>query len=70
MLERGLCVTVNSDDPTYFGGYIGANFSAVQTALVLSDDDLVTFARHSFEASFLNRSAKRACLAELDAYVG
>ena len=70
MLEHGLCVTVNSDDPAYFGGYVGENYSAVRRALPLDDDALVRLARHSFEASFLDERAKTACLAELDAYVG
>ncbi|MEX1006393.1 MAG: adenosine deaminase [Acidimicrobiia bacterium] len=66
LLERGLCVTVNSDDPAYFGGYIGDNFSASQSALHLSDDDLVQLARNSFEASFLDDAAKAKHLADLD----
>ena len=70
MLEHGLCVTVNSDDPAYFGGYVGENYSAVRRALPLDDDAVVKLARHSFEASFLDERAKTACLAELDAYVG
>jgi adenine deaminase len=70
MLDLGLCVTVNSDDPAYFGGYVADNFSAVRAALPLTDDDLVTIARHSFEASFLDEAARLAYLAELDAYVG
>lgn len=70
MLERGLCVTVNSDDPAYFGGYVGENFSAVRDALSLSDDALVKIARHSFEASFLDETTKTDYLAEIDAYVG
>lgn len=69
MLERGLCVTVNSDDPAYFGGYVGDNFAAVRNALSLSDDALVRIARHSFEASFLDDAAKRDYLAEIDAYL-
>jgi adenosine deaminase len=54
MLEHGLCVTVNSDDPAYFDGYVGENYSAVRRALLLDDDVVVTIARHSFEASFLD----------------
>ena len=70
MLDRGLCVTVNSDDPAYFGGYVGENFSAVREALALSDDALVTLARQSFEAAFLDQAAKADYLAEIDTYVG
>jgi adenine deaminase len=67
MLQRGLCVTVNSDDPAYFGGYIGENLRAVRDALALDDAAVIALARNSFAASFLDESAKRAYLAELDA---
>jgi adenosine deaminase len=60
LLERGLCVTVNSDDPAYFGGYVADNYLAVQRALGLSRDDLAQLASNSFEASFLPDSDKRA----------
>jgi adenosine deaminase len=69
MLKRGLCVTVNSDDPAYFGGYVGENFAAVRSALALSNGDLIQLARNSFEASFLDDAAKADYLAEIDAYV-
>jgi adenosine deaminase len=70
MLERGLRVTVNSDNPAYCGGYIGENFSAVRSALSLSDDAIVDLARHSFEASFLDEAAKTGYLAEIDECIG
>jgi adenine deaminase len=69
MLELGLKATVNSDDPAYFGGYVGANYAAVIEALPLTKDDLVTLARNSFTGSFLSEGAKAAHLAEIDAYV-
>jgi len=69
MLEQGLCVTVNSDDPAYFGGYVGENYSAVRSALSLNDDRLVELARHSFEASFLDEPAKSGYLAKIDTYL-
>jgi len=59
MLDAGLRVTVNSDDPAYFGGYIGANFLAVAEALQLSRADLATLARNSLLASFVT-PAERA----------
>ena len=58
-LEKGLLATVNSDDPAYFGGYVNDNFVAVQDALALSEEDLVTLAENSFVASFLPDSEKR-----------
>ena len=66
MLERGLNVSLHSDDPAYFGGYIGDNYAAVQRALGATDDELVKFARNSFEASLLPEADKAAHLAELD----
>jgi adenosine deaminase len=67
MLKSGLCVTVNSDDPAYFGGYVGENLRAVKDALLLDDAQVLALARNSFAASFLDESTKRAYLAELDA---
>ena len=67
MLDRGLFVTVNSDDPAYFGGYVNDNYVAVAEALELGRDDLVRLARNSFEASWLDGRAKASRLAELDA---
>ena len=54
LLDAGVCVTLNSDDPAYFGGYLAANYSAAKTALALSNADLKLLARNSFEASFLS----------------
>ncbi len=70
MLDRGLCVTVNSDDPAYFGGYVADNFTACVPALGLSDDDVLRLARNSFRASFLGDADKERLLAELDAAAG
>ncbi|KAA2313909.1 adenosine deaminase [Pseudooceanicola sediminis] len=53
MLRAGLKVTVNSDDPSYFGGYIGANFIAAQQGLGLSDAEIIQLARNSFTGAFL-----------------
>src|SRR5207237_4521199 len=66
LLDRGLLVTVNSDDPAYFGGYVGDNFAASTTALGLSREQLLALARNSFAASFLPDNQKRAYLAEVD----
>jgi adenine deaminase len=67
MLDAGLVATVNSDDPAYFGGYVGENFVQTAQALRLSDDDVVTLARNSFEASFIDDATKRTFLEEIDA---
>lgn len=66
LLERGLMVTVNSDDPAYFGGYIGANYEVVAGALSLDRRDLVQLAGNSLAASFASPDDKAAWLAELE----
>ncbi len=68
MLDLGLRATLNSDDPAYFGGYLGANWTATAQALALSRDDLVTLAKNSFTGSFLPADRIEAHLAEIDAY--
>jgi adenine deaminase len=67
LLEAGLCVTVNSDDPAYFGGYLLENYLAVQRGLGLTRAQLATLARNSIEASFLDTVAKRRWTAAIDA---
>jgi adenosine deaminase len=68
LMDRGLKVTVNSDDPAYFGGYIADNFRAVQRALKLDRADVARLARHSFEASFLPAREARWWAAKVDEY--
>jgi adenosine deaminase len=58
MLDLGLMVTINSDDPAYFGGYVGANYHAVADALDLSEDQIVRLAQNSFTGSFLSPAEK------------
>lgn len=67
MLDAGLAATINSDDPSYFGGYINANYQAVAEALDLSRQQLVTLAKNSFTGSFLDEAAKAKHLAAIDA---
>ncbi len=69
MIWRGLFVTVNSDDPSYFGGYMNENYRAVADALDLSRDTLAEVARNGFEAAFLTDAEKAALTAKLDAYL-
>jgi adenosine deaminase len=66
LLAAGLCITINSDDPAYFGGYINENFLAIHNAFDLSKDELRALARNSFEAAFLPEEQKRRVLGELD----
>jgi adenosine deaminase len=70
MLEHGLCATVNSDDPAYFGGYVGDNLAGVAQALGLDDAAVVQLARNSFEAAFLDDEVRARHLAELDGELG
>lgn len=67
MLELGLKATINSDDPAFFGGYVGDNFAAVTAALALSKADLITLAKNSFAGSFLSEGEKAKHLAAVDA---
>ena len=69
LLEQGLCVTVNSDDPAYFGGYLLANFLAVATDLGLSHAQLAQLARNSIEASFIEAEVKHSWYARIDELV-
>ena len=66
MLDRGLRVTINSDDPAYFGGYVEENYAAAQQALKLSRADIIQLARNSFQASFLGEEEKAKYFAEID----
>jgi adenosine deaminase len=67
MIEAGLLVSINSDDPAYFGGYIGDNYRETQAALGLEDVTLVELARNSIQSSFLDATRKTVLLAEIDA---
>jgi adenosine deaminase len=68
LLDTGLVATVNSDDPAYFGGYINQNFTQTFEALGLGAPQAYQLALNSFEASFMDASAKRACIDRLDEF--
>lgn len=70
MLDAGLKVTINSDDPAYFGGYLGENWLACQKALGLNAKDLTRLAQNSFEASFLPREEKSRLAQEAEKTAG
>ena len=65
-LDAGLLVTVNSDDPSYFGGYLNDNYRAVNEHLNLSEADIIQLAKNSFSASFLSDKEKQANLDRID----
>jgi adenosine deaminase len=67
LLDRGLKVTINSDDPAYFGGYIADNYRAVARALPMTADDLVTCAVNAAEATFLPAAERDALVARVRA---
>jgi len=66
LLDAGLAVTVNSDDPAYFGGYMNDNFTQTFAATGMTAQHAYTLARNSFEASFIDASAKRRYIDKLD----
>jgi adenosine deaminase len=66
LLAAGVCVTINSDDPAYFGGYIGDNFRAVAAALPIDEPELIQLARNAVEAAWMPEARK----ADLDAAIG
>jgi adenosine deaminase len=69
LLDRGVRITVNSDDPAYFGGYLAENYRAIYDALGLAREDLVQLARNSFNASFLSQAEKQRWLQRIDEFV-
>jgi adenosine deaminase len=69
MLGLGLHATINSDDPAYFGGYLGQNWTQTAAALDLSRDELVTLAKNSFTGSFLPADQVAKHVADVEAYV-
>ncbi|MGZ9409002.1 MAG: adenosine deaminase family protein, partial [Methylocystis sp.] len=68
LFEAGVVVTVNSDDPAYFGGYVNENYRAIQQAFALGSAELTQLAKNSFAASFLSDDDKKERIAEVDAY--
>lgn len=68
MLRKNLMVTLNSDDPAYFGGYINENYLAVAQALNLTLEQILLLAKNSFEASFLSEADKIALIEKTDNY--
>ena len=70
LLEAGLMVTVNSDDPAYFGGYLERNYAAVIEALSPSRDQVIRLVKNGFSASFLDQAEKASWLAKIDSLAG
>ena len=70
LLERGLLVTINSDDPAYFGGYVADNYIGTAAALGLTAEQMIQVARNSFVASFLPEAEQQQHLDAIDAFAG
>jgi adenosine deaminase len=66
MMEKDVVVTVNSDDPAYFGGYVNDNYRAVRQAIGLTRDEIALLARNSFLASMMPAGEKKSALARFD----
>ena len=69
MMEKGMLVTVNSDDPAYFDGYINENYIEISRALDLNAVEITQLAKNSIDASFIGNSVKDVFIKQLDAYV-
>jgi adenine deaminase len=66
MMDKDLVVTLNSDDPSYFGGYVNDNYRAVSDALTLNRDEIAAIVRNGFHASLMSEAEKQQALAEVD----
>lgn len=67
-LEQGMIVTINSDDPAYFGGYVAANYDALADGMQFMLDDMAQLAQNSFVASFIDENQRRSYLDEIDSW--
>ena len=68
LIDAGLCVSINSDDPAYFGGYINENFGAVCDAFDLNREEICALGRNSFEGAFMDESRRLEILEELNEF--
>jgi len=66
LLDQGVAMMINSDDPAYFGGYVNANYFAIVDALKLTDHEVYTLLKNSLEASFVTEEERDAMVARLD----
>ena len=70
LLDYGLNITVNSDDPAYFKGYINQNFINISENLPLTEDDIITLVKNSFRSSFISDELKQQYLDRVDQAIG
>ncbi|MEL7001961.1 MAG: adenosine deaminase [Bacteroidota bacterium] len=69
MMNKGLLVTINSDDPSYFGGYMNENYLETALAIDLSKDQIAQLTKNAFEASYLDEKSKKQMIDRVDAYL-
>jgi len=69
MLEEGLLATINSDDPSYFGGYMNENLFAIQEKLNLTENEIITLIKNGFKGSFLSDKEKNHYIKEIDSHL-
>ena len=69
LFDQGLCVTVNSDDPAYFGGYVVENYLALQNAFQLTRNDIAQLAINSFNAAFISQNKKDIFIDEIKKFM-
>jgi adenosine deaminase len=68
LIDAGLCVSINSDDPAYFGGYINENFGAVCDVFDLNREEICALGRNSFEGAFMDETRRLEILEELNEF--
>jgi adenosine deaminase len=68
LMDAGLMVTINSDDPAYFGGYMNENYIGVANALDLSKKQIIELAKNSFKSSFLSDDEKEKMIMQVEQY--
>jgi adenosine deaminase len=68
LMDAGLMVTINSDDPAYFGGYMNENYSRIASALKLSKKQITELTINSFKSSFLPNSDKEKMIRKIEEY--
>ena len=68
LMDAGLMVTINSDDPAYFGGYMNENYIQIAFALNLSKKQITKLAKNSFKSSFLSKSEKEKLIHQVESY--
>lgn len=69
LMDKGLLVTINSDDPAYFGGYVNENYEAIQEAFDFTKEDIALLAKNSFQASFLTEDEKKKHIKNVDQFL-